>query len=130
MQDQKDDTAHNILLNIMENERRLPSVTIPNGLFHCEKCERQHLGISLENTEFQYLKSLVEKHNLSSVVATTNEQPFSDYKDICDEHLAESAMGRHRCVVKIKRKRNRTHHIPIANQQEHEWLREFFEYII
>jgi hypothetical protein len=51
--------AHRLLEAIDDNIH--PTVTIPNGLFLCEKCKKQHIGFSVDQEEFQYLRNLVKR---------------------------------------------------------------------
>ena len=123
LQEQSEKTAHDILGALRENLHCHASLDIPDGLFDCETCRSKHMGLSLNNQEFQYLKNLAGKNNLQSVLKVMDEEPFPNYKDICDKHLEEATLNKHRCVVKVK---PRKHSISIADQDRN-WLQQFLE---
>jgi hypothetical protein len=121
--EKEDKTAREILATFRENLHTWPNDIVREGLFMCEHCHKQHLGVSLENHEYLYLKKLAQNNGMTSVVKTLEEEPLSDYRDICDQHLEEAALHKHRCVIKIKSKR---HSISIADD-DCDWLQQFLE---
>jgi hypothetical protein len=128
---EKDPEVKSILKAFYEGRSRRPTVDISNGIFICEKCQTEHLAISLNNHEFEYLKGIARKHNLTNVLKTLEEVPYPDYDDLCDEHLAEEAQTRHRCTVTTKSyTKKRRAKLRIVCQKERDWLHEFFQYVV
>ena len=63
-----DNTAKSILESFNEGMHSFATDEVAAGMFTCELC--RHLSISLQHKEYQYLKDLARRNNMTDVIKT------------------------------------------------------------
>ena len=57
LQEQKNKIAHDILGLMDMDDDDIPDGDTSFGFFHCEKCHSSHIGFSIEQYQFQYIRT-------------------------------------------------------------------------